>query len=230
MKLLFVNGSPKPSVSSSGAILGSIRAKLGEGHEIAEIRPGMKGQSGSEYRDLDAIVIAFPLYVDALPSALLAWMTSFTAGGAGSSGSARDRRGTAVFAVCNCGFYEGIQTRSALCIVRNFAAKNGLSWRGGLGIGSGGMIEAVAKVPENIWIKRDVSRGIAAIAQGMLDWGKLSGEDRGAGSLTLGASLRFVNHGLPRFAYILSAHSGWRTSARRNGLRPEALKARPIPF
>ena len=92
------------------------------------------------------------------------------------------------------------------------------------------MIEAVAKVPENIWIKREVSRGIAAIAQGMLDWGKLSGEDRGAGSLTLAASLRFVNHGLPRFAYILSAHSGWRTNARRNGLRPEALKARPIPF
>ena len=230
MNILLVNGSPKPAASASGAILGSIRTKLGEGQVITEIRPGRKAQAGQEWLGQDAIVISFPLYVDGLPSALLEWLTTFAANDSGSGAETRDRRQTAVFAVCNCGFYEGDQTRSALRIVRNFARKNGFSWRGGLGIGSGGMIEAVAKVPENIWIKREVSHGIAAIAQGVLDWGLMTGKERSAGDLEFEESVRYVSHAMPRFAYILSAHSGWRSSARRNGLRPGALKARLLSF
>ena len=230
MNILLVNGSPKPASSASGAILGSIRTKLGEGHEIAEFRPGRKGQAGQECLDRDAIVISFPLYVDGLPSALLKWLTTFEASDTSGTMNKRDRRETAVFAVGNCGFYEGVQTRSALHIIRNFTRKNGFSWRGGLGIGSGGMIEAVAKVPENTWIKREVSRGIAEIAQGILAWGRMEGVERGSGDMNFEESLRFVNHGMPRFAYILSAHASWRSSARRNGLSPEALKARPLPF
>jgi hypothetical protein len=230
MKILLVNGSPKPSSSASGAILDMVRAKLGEGHDIAELVPGRKGQAGPKALDADAILIAFPLYVDGLPSALLEWLTSFVADRYEAGKVTRDQRKTAVFAICNCGFYEGVQTRSALRIVRNFARRCGFSWRGGLGIGSGGMVEAVARVPENAWIKREVSRGIVAIAQGILAWGRLDDDARRAGDRRFEESLRYVSHGMPRFAYILAAHAGWRSIARRNGLDPGALKAKPIAF
>jgi multimeric flavodoxin WrbA len=229
MNILFVNGSPKPGSSASGAILDSIRAKLGEGHEMAEVQPGGHGPVSRGALDADAIVISFPLYVDGLPSALLEWLTSFAADESEAGKVTRDRRKTAVFAVCNCGFHEGAQTRSALRIVRNFAAKTGFSWRGGLGVGSGGMVEAVSEAPENAWIKREVSRGIAAIALEIQDWGRMDGDERGSGDRFLEESLRYVSHGMPRFAYILAAHAGWRSIARRNGLSPQALRARPMP-
>jgi hypothetical protein len=227
MNILLVNGSPRPSGSASGSILETIRGKLGPEHRYTEVNARKSPGAAAACLDQDAIVIAFPLYVDSLPSRLLEWLLSFEALAAAPD-AARSRRETAVFAICNCGFHEGAQTRTALRIVRNFALKSGFSWGGGLGIGTGGMINGMAKVPEEAWIKREVSRGIAWIAGNVADWGASPGQARLAPTRDFDGSVRFVSHAFPRFAYIMVANSGWRQEARANGLRVRELKARPI--
>jgi hypothetical protein len=235
MKILLVNGSPKPADSASALVLRTLRGKLGTDHDYTEVgaKDGARADAGCMAQD--AIVIAFPLYVDSLPSRLLEWLLSFEAAVAEEAGGPglRPRAATAVFAVCNCGFHEGLQTRSALRIVRNFARKQGFTWGGGLGIGSGGMLQGLASVPEGVWIKRRVSEGISWIAGGIAAWGQSPAAPVERG-LPYGdhddteRSLRFVSHAFPRFAYRLAAHAEWRKAGRGNGLKARELRARPI--
>jgi len=228
MNILLVNGSPKPGASASGSLLETLRAKLGESHRFIETDPKRGRTATREFLEQDALVIAFPLYFDALPSRLLEWMISFEALRATEDPGRSRRQAPAVFAICNCGFHEGIQTRSALRIVRNFALKNGFSWGGGLGIGSGGMVTMLEKVPERAWIKRRVSEGIIWIARRIE---KLAMTDRAGPSTSVesvGDSLRFASHSFPRFAYILAAHAGWRSMARANGVTVRGIRARPV--
>ena len=226
MRVLLVNGSPKAKDSASDLILKAIKGRLGEGHSYTEIQARGGRSADEDCLGQDIILLAFPLYVDALPSGLLEWLISFEAllGAANPIGRAGPM--AAVFAICNCGFYEGEQTESALRIVANFASRCGLAWGGGLGIGTGGMIEAVAGVPDQVWIKREVSGGLSSIAHEMGTWegvGKAS-----QGHLSFGASVRYLTHGLPRGLYLFSAHAGWRKMAKANGLRGGDLRARPI--
>ena len=227
MNILLVNGSPRPTGSASGSILETIRGKLGPDHHYTEVNARKSPLASASCLDQDAIVIAFPLYVDSLPSRLLEWLVSFEALAAAPD-AARSRKETAIFSVCNCGFHEGVQTRTALRIVRNFALKNGFAWGGGLGIGTGGMINGMAKVPEEAWIKREVSHGVAWMADNVAAWGLRAPGNSGSGEQDLARTMRFVNHAFPRFAYILVANHEWKMEARKNGLKPRELYARPI--
>jgi hypothetical protein len=231
MNILLVNGSPRPSGSASESILEAIIGKLGPDHLYTKVTPRLEPRASAACLGQDAIVIAFPLYVDSLPSRLLEWLLSFeslTPPSVTAPETARPRAATAVFAICNCGFYEGVQTRAALRIVHNFARKNGFSWGGCLGIGTGGMITGLATVPEEAGIKREVSHGIAWIADGIRAWGARSDGQAPATEPNFDESVRYVRHAFPRFAYILVAHSGWRSMARANGVKSRNLKARPI--
>jgi hypothetical protein len=227
MNILLVNGSPKPVNSVSGSILDTLRAELGDAHRFTETKPQSGRTATPDFLEQDAIVIAFPLYIDALPSQLLEWLISFEALSTPADPDRSQGQAPAVFAICNCGFHEGIQTRSALRIVRNFALKNGFSWGGGLGIGSGGMVTMLEKVPERARIKREVSAGLHWVARRIE---KRAVTDRAALPMneeSLGDSLRFASHAFPRFAYILAAHAGWRSMARTNGVTARGMRARP---
>jgi hypothetical protein len=208
MKVLMVNGSPKAAGSSSGMILDQVAAALGPGHEIV-VKRAASGVATRADLEAEILVFAFPLYVDALPAPLLEWLIAYR-----ELASARDaalRQRTTVYAICNCGFWESAQTESALRIVRSFARSSSLSWGGGLGIGSGGMIEGLAKAPPEMPIKKPVSAGLQWLS-GLVARGETPGE------------LRYVQHAFPRWAYIAMAHLGWRQMARANGLRPRDIR------
>ena len=88
----------------------------------------------------NAIVFACPLYVDGIPGHLLScltelerqsqtflWQTSLWQG-----------HKPLIYGIVNCGFYEGVQAQYALDVLRNWAAKSGCTWGGGIGVGGGG--------------------------------------------------------------------------------------------
>ncbi|OHD27571.1 MAG: hypothetical protein A2Y38_23050 [Spirochaetes bacterium GWB1_59_5] len=206
MKAVLMNGSPKAAGSASGIVLDTVADAMGPGVESLTKRAVTAGSATEEDVAADALVLAFPLYVDCLPAPLLEWLISYRAIAPSRSG----RKPARVYAICNCGFHEAAQTELALEVVANFARSAGLEWGGGLGIGSGGMLAGLASVPPGAGIKRSVSEGLDWIA-GLAARGEASGETR------------FVRFAFPRFAYILAAHAGWKAMARANGLRPRDI-------
>lgn len=215
MNLLFVSGSPKVTDSATLAILDRLEAGLAGSGTLRRVRAIAAKAPSPEDLEAEVLVLALPLYVDSLPAPLLEWLVSYK--DLVQKRQAADpswKPGAKVYAVVNCGFHEGIQNEHALAIIQNFAASTGLAYGGGLGIGTGGMVLAMAKVPDQAGIKRPVAQG--------LDW--LTGLIRDG---ALPGTNRYVQFGFPRFAYLLAAHAGWRRLAKGNGVPSRRLLDRP---
>lgn len=217
MRILLVNGSPRRAAANSRIVLESLRSRLGESHEY-RMAETLSGEASPEDLDVDFIVLAFPLYIDCLHSRLLSWLISYEEmmKRARARGVAGRRIG--MIAVANNGFHEGVQNATALRILENFCARAGIEWKGGLGIGTGEMIQELKRAPEGMIIKKPVSSALDDIAARV--------SDGRAGPAPAGS--RYVRHAFPWFLFKLAAHSGWRRQAEGNGLSPRELKARPF--
>jgi len=84
------------------------------------------------------LVLAFPLYVDALPAPLVAVLEWVAARGLPADRAVR------VAALVNSGFPEAVQCTPALSVARRFAEETGMSWAGGLALGAGAAIDGRA--------------------------------------------------------------------------------------
>lgn len=145
MKIALINGSPKQSHSTSGTLLADLLHSItgitdvsdSDKPEIAEYSFNQTSVSENELAELqnaDALVFAYPLYVDGIPGHLLSCLTQLEA-------ADWQNRKIHVYAIVNCGFYEGIQAEPALHILQNWCVKAGLIWSGGIGVGGGGAIQ-----------------------------------------------------------------------------------------
>jgi multimeric flavodoxin WrbA len=163
-----------------------------------------RGEAPAAFRGSDALVFVFPLYVDGIPSHLLRFLDESL------HDIAEAASGATVYAVVNNGFFEGRQNAVALEIMRNFAARAGLRWGLGLGVGAGGMIHAA---PVGRGPLRNLGKALDALASEIL--ANQTGEDR------------VCEPNFPRALYKALAHAGWRKSARKNGLKTKSLYAKP---
>jgi len=84
----------------------------------------------------DLLIIAFPLYVDSLPSRLVASLELI----ADHNGTRKVARKQKLMAIVNSGFPETRQNDTALAICRRFAEEVGFEWVGGLALGGRGTI------------------------------------------------------------------------------------------
>ena len=208
MKIACINGSPKPSGSSSGVILKELRDLL-KGQNIKKIsvqKPELTEEMKAAVMDSECLVFAFPLYVDSVPSHLTAVLQQMEKL---FQKSETDRM---VYAVVNCGFYEGYQNHIALNIMKCWCKKAGLSWGQGLGIGGGGMIPMLSDIPEGKGIKKDFSAALKEMACSISTGRK--------------AEDRFVSPGIPRIMYKLAGQMGWRKQIKENGLSVKELSRR----
>lgn len=200
-----INGSPKHGGSASGTLLDILKGHMGT--EPAET--GLHGpEPGPEALGImagaDVWVIAFPLYVDGVPSHLLACLT-------GLEQLAREKR-PKVYAVVNCGFYEGRQNRLALEIIENFCAKSGCQWCGGVGTGGGGALSSLPRLPDGKGPMGPVDAALRELA-GNIESG--SRQDN-----------RYVTVGIPRLMYRIAGEMGWRKQIKDNGLKARDLNKR----
>ena len=204
-RVALVNASPRASRSATARLLG----------DLAEALPVYARMAGVDAPELvcatardaglpagcDAVVLGYPLYVDALPSGLVDLLVR-------ARGELAP--GTRVYALANMGFYEAEQVSPSFSVIEGFCAEAGLCWSGGVAVGAGGMVLPVARTPRMGMMRRGVSEAVDQLVTALL-----AGADAGAIE---------ARPPVPRFAYKLAAAAQWRRLAREHGAD---LDARP---
>lgn len=202
MKIALINGSPKQKNSASRGLLCDLRAALPAGTKPVEAElhgPTVPPEIIPTLDGCGAWVLAFPLYVDGVPGHLLSCLTQLE----------KTAKGKSIYAVVNCGFYEGAQTGPALEIMENFCAKSGARW-GGVGTGGGGALGVLPggeKGPKAL-----ICRALTGLAETAAE-GKIQEN-------------KFVTVAFPRTLYKLSGQMGWRKQIKDNGGKPRDLGRR----
>ncbi len=196
MTISLVNLSPRGKSGASGEVVRLLNEKLSSAEVYTLGCAGVDELNVRKILHSDAIVFAFPLYVDALPSNALEWLRAL----ANSGGRARPF----VYCAVNCGFYEGEQTELAMEIIKNFCDEAGFIYGGGIGIGSGGMIPYISRIPFNMGPRKTLEEAISLV------------------SLAADEGCRFRNRfytvGVSRKIYKLIAEKSFRICAKKNGV------------
>ncbi len=206
MKIALINGSPKVKNSASEAALQALRTFLNDS-EITEYdfrKPQLSLEHLEQLEGHDVWVLAFPLYVDGIPSHLLSCLAQLE-----NHFKARPTPKVTVYCLVNCGFYEGEQCGLALEMVENWCAKSGRQWGQGLGIGAGGMLPALKNVPAGSGPKKNLGKALQTLAANIAH--------------CTGGDTIFITANFPRFAYKFAAEAGWRKLVKANGLKTEDL-------
>ena len=204
IKTALINGSPKGDRSASRVILDFVAQGLPKEHfdltHVALTTPQMDPTILEEIVSSSILLLAFPLYVDGVPSHVLRWLVELE-----KVYTKKEGTKPLVYAFVNCGFYEAEQTHITLEILRNWCEKAALTWAQGMGIGAGGVFVGLRNVPLGRWPFRALGQAMDAMGQNIRN--------------QAGAPDLFVSPDFPRLAYKAVAEFGWRRSILRNGLR-----------
>lgn len=210
MQIALINGSPKVKDSNSGRALKDLKGFISDTSVISEYsfrKASLTEKEISELGDFDALVFAFPLYVDAIPAHLLSCLIQLE-----EYFKANCKKNIKVYAMVNSGFYEGHQNKIAIDIMENWCEKAGVIWGQGLCIGAGMMLSSVENVPAGHGPKKNL--GVAL---------KELGENISKGNS--GENLCIIPN-FPKFLYRMSGNFGWIQQAKGNGVKRKDLYRR----
>lgn len=203
MNITLISGSPKTKESASIMIMNDLKTYL-EGNNISEVhlkKPTIEEKDLAIIKKSDIIVFSSPLYVDSVPSHLLSCLITLE----------KELKGLpiTVYAISNCGFYEGIQNKSALKVLKNWCDKTTLTWGQGVGFGAGPMYIAMEKVTAGKGMKKNIGTAFKTLSSNIKE--KKGGENI------------FYNPNLPRIIYKIVAEIGWKKQIKENGLSKKEL-------
>jgi multimeric flavodoxin WrbA len=173
----------------------------------------------------DLLILAFPLYVDALPFLLTRALELI----ADHRHAAERPRIQRLVALANNGFPEAYQNNLALWLCERFASATGMIWSGGLALGGGeGLIGGYPLEPRlrsglsGRHVIRALDLAAAALAHGQPVPGEAVREmSRNPARLTP----EFVWRRL----FVYMSRGWWNRQAAAHGLKPGLLHARPYP-
>ena len=157
-------------------------------------------------------ILAFPLYVDNLPYLAVEALERIAA----HRDAQRSPTATTFAALANCGFPEAHHNRTALEICAQFAAAAGMTWAGGLALGTGGAVHGQPLAADR-GMTRNVARALELAADALA-----AGEPVPAEAVALMAQPL-----MPRRMYLFMGEIGWRMQAWRNGVF-HRLRATPL--
>jgi multimeric flavodoxin WrbA len=216
MKIVFINGSPKPGKNNSGYFISELERMIRENEnsskaEIIHVRINRsKIESADKEKILyaDVLVFCFPLYADAIPSHLLTVMVEM------ETCFLSQQKKPIVYAAVNCGFFEGKQNHIALDIVRNWCRRAMLEWKQGIEIGGGEMQgQGIPNVLCGQGPKKSLGKMMQTFVENILH--QSSGENL------------FANPNFPRFAFIFMGHQSWYAMAKKNSLKRKEIFYQP---
>ena len=234
-KIILLNGSPKGEHASSNIILDDFK-------KLERNNSSNNNECDIEYEkfhimDLvknkeeisivkesivtsDAVIIAFPLYVDCLPSIVIQFlyeiqnMLNKQHKQSEEKNEKSSEINCKVYTIVNNGFPEGEQNKVACEIVKNFCKSVNIQWGGAVGIGMGGMVSGVKDVPMKAFIKKNYRNALEKIFN----------------SIESGESLKeniYTEFNFPKKMYLSMGTKGWYKRAKLNGIGKERLFARP---
>lgn len=203
-----INGSPKLKDNASGKLLHEFKTCFGENVTFDDFqlhKPQLSESLIQILNGFDAIVFAYPLYVDAMPSHLLSCLITMKQVGFSN-------KNIFVYCITNSGFYEGKQNVNAINILKNWCQQVGLQWGMGLGVGGGGALSSMGAVPLGSGPKK--SLGVA-----FNKFAKIIEQKSGSDNI-------YITIDFPRLLYKLAAQLGWRQMIKANGGKTKDLNYR----
>jgi multimeric flavodoxin WrbA len=216
-RVLLLTGSPRGKKSTSQALGGFLLDRLEERGVATETVRLYAVQKSLERRAMllhhvdqaDLVVLAFPVYVDALPAPVIASLERI----------AFHRRQTPprsqrFVALSNCGFPEPAHTETSLAICAQFAREAGFAWAGGLGLGGGEGLVHGTPLEELGGRAARLRKALDLTAASLATGGPVPAE----------AEALLVRPAIPPWLYRMVGYLSWHRAGRRNGV---SLKATP---
>lgn len=207
MKAALINGSPKQKDSTSECILNDLKLYFSQGLEMKNFifnRMEVLEEDIEELLTCDILIFAFPLYVDGVPAHLLSCLCQLE-----EVMKQKAQKEIFVYALCNCGFYEGEQCQLALHMIRNWSTKAGLHFGQGLGIGCGGAYVSIESVKPGTGPKKEIGAAMEVLAYH-------------AENLQCSKN-QYVQMTFPRFVYKMFGEISWIYQVKKNGLKIKDL-------
>ena len=160
-------------------------------------------------QEADSIVMIFPLYFFCLPAMLTRFLQDFAAQMPAAT------KACTVYAIVNCGFPEPEINSEAMRVVEIFAHRTGRSFGGGVMIGCGGMLLGAQGAPFMKPVMASIDDLFARVKR------------EAARQDLIESHIAVVAPKFPRQLYFLAGNAGWRSSARKNHLKPRDLYRTP---
>lgn len=232
-RALLIVGSPKVKhPSTSGVLGGYILDRLKERGwetESLKLKANLHQESGQEellsaVKRSDLILLAFPLYIDALPHLVTKCFEIIADRG-------RDHQNLLMkrfFAISNNGFPEATQNALAQAICRRFAADAGMTWSGGLAMGAGEALSSGEPLtPTSSKGRPPVKHVIEAldIASAALSEGATVPPE--AIPMIAKNPIPFLPYGIWRWIFVKGGTRFWQERAAENGVTNEQMLDRP---
>ncbi len=208
MTVALINASPKVKGSASGILLSDLKGCLGNKVDIEEVclRTGkITAEIIEKLKVADTWVLAFPLYVDSMPSHLLACLKQLEK-------MPWKPKNLTVYGIANCGFYEGNQAEPALDVLKNWCAKAGCFYKGSLGIGGGGAIAVSERFEAARGPRMSIYKAMKCFAERIVN--------------KEGEVNKYATVAFPRFVYKICAQHSWRKMIKLNGGKKKDLARR----
>lgn len=208
MNIALINASPKKKESASKTLLCDLKSTFSGEHTIKDFSfhtPNITEVEINELCNYSAWVFAFPLYVDGIPSHLLSCLCEMEKLGI-------NNKNIHVYAIVNCGFFEGKQNRNALAILKNWCDKMGFVWGAGIGFGGGGALAYMNGVPLGSGPKGTLGKAYKELTNTILSQSSI--EDI------------YTSIGFPRLLYKVGAEMGWKQMIKANGGKKKDINKR----
>ena len=205
MKLLLIEGSPKLRASASSILMDGLRERLrdAEIHTCAVKGAPVTGEVSAAFTAVDAVVLAFPLYVDGVPSHFLRFLTE-------TEDVLREaEHKPIVYALMNCGFYEGEQCAPALEMVQNWCLRAGVPFGGGLAVGAGGALTGLDAFAMGRGPKQTLGKELEVLAERIC-------AGQCAAPVCISLDMAWED-------YQTMGERGWRKAAQKQGLQEKDL-------
>jgi hypothetical protein len=231
-RALLIVGSPKTkSPSTSGVLGGYLLERLQERGwetESLTLKAGLQQEKGKQDLVLSVdranlLLLAFPLYIDALPFLVTKALEVIAVHRQGKHQDLPQQ----LFVISNNGFPEAHQNTPALAICHRFSVQSGMSWAGGLAMGAGEALSSGQSLtsrnrsgPPVRHVIQALDMTAAALAEGRPPPSEVM-------TMIARSPIPLMPFAAWRWIFVKAGARHWQRQSAENGISKENMLARP---